>query len=92
MISGKKEGRSPLGDGESFTTVTSDKRISIFSFYKYFIGNTFVLYLITFITEEIDKVTHVNIYNAGQRVVLVKSLCHLLYSVISRMKPVSQSM
>lgn len=87
----RQKGRSPLGDGES-VTVTSDTRISIFSFYKYFIGNTFALYLITFITEEIDKATHVNIYNAGQSVVLVKSLCHLLYSVISRIKPVSQSM
>lgn len=52
--------------------VTSDTRISIFSFYKYFIGNIFVLYLITFIIEEIYKATHVNIYDVVLRDVLVK--------------------
>ena len=52
--------------------VTSDTRMSIFSFYEYFIGNIFVFYLITFIIEEIYKATHVNIYDVVLRAVLVK--------------------
>lgn len=78
-----------MADG-GILRVTSDTRISIYSFYECFIYNIFIFYLITFTVEEMYKAMHVNIYNVVQRAVLVKRAVSLYYmTLISGIKPIS---